>query len=277
MKLLRTIALTAALLTYGSITQAQSALGVQLAELGSLREKVKNADTRTRVAAFHRAWSIALESDSPEVKTVALELMREPVASASDHIRMPAVYAIAEVANSTTDVQVKSKALASLREPLIASQLPIRLCAIDAVNSIMRSPHANEIALQAVQVLGEPVRSGNNGVRIPAINSVSHIAEVSSNDRVYSAAIDLMEAPLDSMAMIGGMEVRLMAVVALERLGSQAPNVATKAKALGMLQAAANSSGWEPEAKNRVAEAAGKIQRSMDEKPKNKPANQASS
>ena len=257
--------------------QAQSALGAQLAELGSLREKVKSADTRTRVAAFHRAWSIALDSDSSEVKSLALELMREPVASASDHIRMPAVYAIAEVANSTTDVQVKSKALASLREPLVASQLPIRICAIDAVNSMMHSPNAEGIALEAIQALGEPVRSGNNGVRIPAINAVLHIAESSSDDRVYSAAIDLMKAPLDSMAMIGGMEVRLMAVVTLERLGAQAPSVGTKAKALGMIQAAASRSDWEPEAKSRATEAAARIQKSMDEKPKNKPANQVSS
>src|SRR5512135_2879315 len=80
----------------------QSTLGAQLAELNSLKDKVKSADTRTRVSAFHRAWTIALASDDADVKTLALELMKEPVASASDHIRMPALYAIAEVANSTS-------------------------------------------------------------------------------------------------------------------------------------------------------------------------------
>lgn len=250
-----------------SAQSTQSTVGAQLAELNSLKEKIKSADTRTRVDAFHRAWAIALDSDDTNVKLLALDLMKEPAGSASDHIRMPAVYAIAEVANSTTDVTVKSKALATLKDPIVAGQLPIRLAAVDAVNSMMCSPDSASLALEAVQLLGESVRSGNNGIRIPAINAVAHIAIASRNDRAFSAAIDLMQAPLDSMAMIGGMEVRMMAVVEVERLGMYAPEIATKAKAMGMLQACANNNSWEPEARRRAAEAAAQVQNSMKPAP----------
>ncbi len=82
-----------------------------------------------------------------------------------------------------------------------------------------------------------------------------------------NAAIELMQAPLDSMALIGGMEVRLMAVVELERLGVDAPEVATKAKALGMLQSSANKDSWEPEARARATEAAARVQNSMKGQP----------
>jgi hypothetical protein len=268
MKLIKSIALTTALVLAGIAAHAQSAAGSQLMDLERLRAKVKDPDTRTRVEAFHQVWSTALNSESPDVKLLALELMREPVASASDHIRIPAVYAIAEIANSTSDVPVKSKALAALREPMIASQLPIRLAAIDALNSMMRASNSGAVALDAIQLLGEPVRSGNNGVRIPAINAVAHIAESSNDNRVYSAAIDLMKAPLDSMAMIGGMEVRMMAVVAVERLGLEATEVSTKAKASGMLQSYAEKESLEPEMRRRAAEGAARIQKSMNEKPK---------
>ena len=36
----------------------QSKLGAQLAELASLNQKVRDPDTRTRVAAFHTVWAI---------------------------------------------------------------------------------------------------------------------------------------------------------------------------------------------------------------------------
>ena len=256
----------AILISIASVAQSpQSNTGAQLAELNSLKDKVKDPDTRTRVDAFHRVWTIGLASDDPSVKLLALDLMKEPVASASDHIRMPAVYAIAEVANSTPDLAVKSKALATLHEPMIAGQLPIRLAAVDAVNSIMRAPGTASLALDAVQLLGEPVRSGNNGIRMPAINAVAHIALASRDDRVIATAIEQMQAPLDSMAMIGGMEVRLMAVVEVERLGEAASAMATKAKAMGMLQACANNTSWEPEARKRAAEGAARIQESMKE------------
>jgi hypothetical protein len=58
---------------------SQSTLGAQLAELNSLKENIKSSDTRTRVDAFHRAWSIAVASDDTNVKLLALDLMKEPV------------------------------------------------------------------------------------------------------------------------------------------------------------------------------------------------------
>lgn len=212
---------------------AQSTLGAQLAELNSLKDKIKSADTRTRVDAFHQAWFIAENSDDTNVKLLALDLMKEPVGSASDHIRMPAVYAIAEIANSTTDASVKSKALSTLKDPVGSGQLPIRVAAVDAVNSILCSPDSASLALEAVQLLGDSVRSGNNGIRIPAINAVAHIAIGSKDDRAFSTAIDLLQGPLDSMAMIGGMEVRMMAVVEVERLGMYASEVPTKPRPWG--------------------------------------------
>ncbi|HEU5401026.1 MAG TPA: hypothetical protein VFU86_06690 [Terriglobales bacterium] len=241
---------------------AQNATMSQLAELISLKDKIKNPDTRTRVDAFHRAWIIGLESDSFEVKMTALGLIAEPVASMSDHIRMPAVYAIVDIANSTGDTQVKLKALSTLREPIIAGQLPIRIAAIDAVNEIQWNSES-ELPVEAVKLLGEPVRSGNNGVRMPAINAIVRAVEHTHNDRAYSAALDDLVAPLDSNAVIGGMEVRMMAVVAVERIGMEATEVATKAKALGMMQSYSSKGSWEPEAKKRANEAVLRIQNSM--------------
>lgn len=269
-RIIKTTALTLVLmisLVAAFAQNSQSTLGTQLAELNSLKEKVKDPDTRTRVDAFHRVWFIAMTSDDSNVKTLALDLMKEPVASASDHIRMPAVYAIAEIANSTSDLTVKSKALASLKEPMTAGQLPIRLASVDAVNSIMCAARSASLALDAEQLLGESIRSGNNGIRIPAINAAAHIALASNDDRVFTAAIDLMQAPFNSMALIGGMEVRMMAVVEVERLGVYAPEIGTKARAMGMLQAAANNSAWEPEARKRAAEGAAQVQDSMKQPP----------
>ena len=242
---------------------AQASTGTQLAELIGLKSKVSDPDTRTRVMAFHRAWQIALASDNSEVKTTALALMAEPVGSASDHIRMPAVYAIQEVANSTDDLQVKLKALSILREPMIASQLPIRLAAIDGINDMTRVSRPGDFTVAAIEMLGEPVRSGNNGVRIPAINAVMMAVHGCHDNRAYSKALDLMTAPLDSMAMIGGMEVRMMAVVAVERIGTEATDIGIKAKAMGTLQAYASKDQWEPEARRFAGEAASRIQASM--------------
>jgi hypothetical protein len=87
---------------------AQSGVTGQLAELVALKEKVGNADTRVRVDALHRVWSVALSSGDSEVKVTAIGLLTEPVGSSSDHIRMPAVYAMADIANSTDHPRVKS-------------------------------------------------------------------------------------------------------------------------------------------------------------------------
>ncbi len=241
----------------------QSSLGTQLAELVGLKSKVADPDTRTRVSATHRVWAIGLSSTHSEVKSTALELLGEPVGSASDHIRMPAVYAIAEIANSTDDAQVKIKALTMLREPLQAGQVPIRDAAIDAVNLITRSANRGDIALAAVKELAHPANSGNNGVRIPAINAIVRAVEGSRNDAAYRTAIDALVPPLESGALIGGMEVRMMAIAALEKIGVEASEVRTKAKAMGLLQSYASKTGWEPEARRRAEEAATKIQNSM--------------
>jgi len=261
-----TVIVSALLFSHAS-AQLRNPQSTQLAELNTLKEKVKDPDTRTRVAAFHRVWMIALGSDDPQVKILALDLMKEPINSASDHIRLPAVYAVVEVANTTPDPMVKSKALATLKAPMVAGQLPIRLAAIDAVNSIMRSPRSADLALEALDLLGEPIRSGNNGVRIPAINAAAHVALASNDDRALSAAIELMQAPLASTAMIGGMEVRMMTVVEVERFGLKTHQTATKTKAVEMLQACATNSMWEPEAQRRAADAVARIQSTMVEAP----------
>jgi hypothetical protein len=239
---------------------AQSGVTGQLAGLVALKDKVGSADTRVRVDALHRVWSVALASGDSEVKVTAIGLLTEPVGSSSDHIRMPAVYAIAEIANSTDDPRVKVGALGALVEPLQASQVPIRAVAIDAVNSITRRGQTGEVTLAAVRALAEPVRSGNNGVRIPAINALVRAVEGKGHAPSHQAAIDLLVSPLDSNAAIGGMEVRMMAIAALERIGRDASDVVTKAKAMGLLQAYAARSGWEPEAKKRAQDGAARIE-----------------
>ena len=115
-------------------------------------------------------------------------------------------------------------------------------------------------------MLVDSVRSGDDGNHIPAINAVAHIAIWSRDDRVFNTTLDLPQAPLDSMAMIGGMEVRMMVMVEVERLGVYAPEIGTKAKAMGMFQASANNSRVEPEARHRTAEGAAQVQNSMKQR-----------
>lgn len=262
-----TAALAAAvILLGGGYGLAQSNAVAQMAELASLTDKVRDADTRVRVDAFHKVWTIAMASENSDVKIRALELMGEPVGSMSDHIRMPAVYAIAEVADNSSDVRVKLRAVAMLREPMQATQLPIRNAAIDAINGIVRSGKNPEVVSAALALLGEPARSINNGVRIPAINAILRAVERCGSDRAYNEALDILVAPLGSAAAIGGMEVRLMAVVAVERIGVEASETGTKAKALGIMQAYATRSGWEPEARRRALEAATRIQSSIKQR-----------
>lgn len=234
-----------------------------MSQLIALRDKVGAADTRVRVAALHRVWSIGLASEDSEVKMTALELLTDPVGSSSDHIRMPAVYAIAEIASSARDPRVKIRALEALAEPLQASQVPIRDVAIDAVNSITRSAGSADVAQAAVRALGPPIRSGNNGVRIPAINALVRAVEGSKSPTASQAALDLLVAALDSSAMIGGMEVRMMAVAAMEKIGLGTEDVGAKAKAMGLLQAFASRGGWEPEARARAQDGAAAIQASV--------------
>ena len=251
--------LSVVLLSVVSAAAQTSTVG-QLAELVALKDKVGNADTRVRVDALHRAWSIALASSDSEVKVTAIGLLLEPIGSSSDHIRMPAAYAVAEIANSTDDPRVKTRALGALAEPLQSTQVPMRNVAIDALNGITRSGRSGEVALAAVKALAEPIRSGNNGVRIPAINALVRAVEGRGHTASYQAAIDLLVAPLDSNAAIGGLEVRMMAVAALEKIGREATDIGTRAKAMGLLQAYGSRSGWEPEARKRAQEGAARIE-----------------
>lgn len=250
-------------LVSSSVVVGQESTGTRLAELFALKSRVGNADTRTRVEAFHRVWTIGLTSPEAEVKLSALDLMTEPVSSASDHIRMPAVYAIAEIANSTNDVPVKLRAIRALGEPLAASQVPIRIAAVDAINAITAAAGQAEVVLSAVNALGPAVKSGNNGVRMPAINGLMRAIGGRHNNRADQAAIDLLVGPLESSAAIGGLEVRMMAIVALERIGLDASDIGTKAKAMGLLQSYVARSGWEPAARKRAQDAATAIQNSM--------------
>jgi hypothetical protein len=175
---------------------------------------------------------------------------------------MPAVYAIAEIANSSSDTRVKTSALSALKEPLNAEQVPIRVVAIDAVNSIARSPG---LAAAAVSALAPPVRSGNNGVRIPAINALVHAVVGRQDPAASEAALDLLMEPLKSAAAIGGMEVRMMAVAAMEKIGVDAASIKVKAKAMGLLQSFTTAGGWETEAKRRAQEGAERVQATVKE------------
>ena len=242
---------------------AQVNVATALADLVALRGKVGDADTRTRVEATHRVWQIALSVADSKVKMEALTLLRAPVGSASDHIRMPAVYAIAEIANSSSEGQVKIHAIQSLAEPLRASQVPIRDVAIDALNSISRSVTGGEVAAAVVSALADPVRSGNNGVRIPAINALVRAVAGRQNAAASQAAIDLLEEPLKSDAAIGGMEVRMMALAAIEKIGTDTNDVGARASAMGLLKVYANKNGWEPAAKKWAEEAAARVQKTV--------------
>lgn len=255
--------LTTVLLVWTAHTAGQSTLATQLADLTALSAKMGATETRVRVDALHRVWTIAMSSPESEVKLKALGLLEDPVGSSSDHIRMPAVYAIAEIAGSSDDVQIKVRALRALAEPLRAGQVPIRDVAIDAVNAITRSASHPDVAMAAVQMLGEPLRSGNNGVRIPAINALIRAVQGKQSDQACGAALELLQAPLNSSAMIGGLEVRMMALRAVERIGLESTEVGTKAKAMGMLQLYAGKDGWEPEARRRAQEGAAAVQNSI--------------
>jgi hypothetical protein len=244
--------------THGQASQAET-----LAELIALGSKVGAAETRVRVDALHRVWSIALAAPDAPTRLTALKLLREPIGSSSDHIRMPAIYAAAEIAGSTDDVQVKVEALAALAEPMQAGQVPVRDVAIDAVNQIAGGAADARLAAAAVRALAPAVASGNNGVRIPAINALVRAVRQGGDDRACEAALDALVEPLDSSSLIGGMEIRMMAVAAAEKIGMQASGVGAKAKAMGMLQGYAAKDGWEPEARRRARDAAAAIQRSL--------------
>ena len=231
-----------------------------LAELVALGDKVGASETRVRVDALHRVWIIGLSAPDSQTKLTAIKLLREPIGSSSDHIRMPAIYAVVEIAGSTDDTTVKVQALGALAEPMQAGQVPIRDVAIDAVNQIVGGASDPGLALAAVRALAPAVASGNNGVRIPAVNALVRAVRHGGDDRACEAALDALGGPLDSASVVGGMEVRMMAVAATEKIGIHATGVGTKARAMGLLQAYAAKDSWEPEARRRARDAAMAIQ-----------------
>jgi hypothetical protein len=160
-------------------------------------------------------------------------------------------------------VPVKLRAIRALSEPIAASQVPIRIAAIDAINAITATGPQEEVVLSAVRALGPDVKSGTNGVRMPAINGLMRAISGRHNNGADEAAVDQLVAPLESNAATGAFEVRMMAIVAMERAGLDASDIGVKAKAMGLLQAHAARGGWEPEAKKRAQEAATAIQNSM--------------
>jgi hypothetical protein len=249
-----------ALLLAPTPSAEQDTQAARLAELIALGGRMGAADTRVRVDATHRAWTIALAANDSQTKATAIGLLREPIGSSSDHIRMPAIYAVVEIAGSTDDPVVKAEALGALAEAMAAGQVPIRDVAIDAVNLIVAGTSDPALALAAVRALAPAVGSGNNGVRIPAIHALVGAVRHGGGDRACEAALDALAGPLDSSAAIGGMEVRMMAVAAVERIGIHAEGVGTKARAMGLLQACAADDGWEPEARARATAGAAAIQ-----------------
>ena len=72
--------------------------------------------------------------------------------------------------------------------------------------------------------------------------------------------MELPREPLGSNAAIGGMEVRMMAVAALEKIGLDVSDIQAKGKAMGLLLLYAEKSSWEPEARTRARTAADRVQ-----------------
>jgi hypothetical protein len=224
----------------GGRAGAQSELGRELESLEGQRDNVNNSETRVRVQAMYVVKEIALASKNSPVKTKALSLLEGPVGSASDHIRLPAIYAIVEVANGSDDAEVKLKALQSLAEPFASEQLVARIVATDGVNLIMSrvdktQASAVNLMTTALNLLLRAADSGNNGARMPAIYAVWNAVQGCSVDRVYSLALDVLRKPIESKSLIGGMEVRFMAIEAIERIGVETKTLEIKEKAIRLL------------------------------------------
>ena len=240
MKRLRTGFVVAMAVLLGGQAGAQSELGRELELLEGQRSNVEHSETRVRVPAMYAIKELALATEHSPVKMKALSLLEGPVGSASDHIRLPAIYAIVEVANSTEDADVKLKALQSLAEPFASEQLVARNVATDGVNLIMGhvdKTQASAVTLMttALNLLLRAADSGNNGARMPAINAVWNAVAGCGVDRVYSLALDVLQRPIESRSMIGGLEVRFMAIEAIERIGVETKTLEVKEKAIRLL------------------------------------------
>ncbi|HSF18433.1 MAG TPA: hypothetical protein VLK65_23090 [Vicinamibacteria bacterium] len=219
---------------------AQQSLGQQMELLEAQRDAVESSNAHQRIPAMYVIKELALSSDFVPVKSKALELLQEPVGSSTDQIRLPAIYAIAELANSTDDHAVKLKAIESLTEPFHSEQLVARDVAIDAMNLIVgridkMDPSSENLIVAALNLLIRAADSGNNGARMPAINAVWCTVSGSNFDRAYSVALDVLAKPISSRALIGGMEVRFMAIEAIERVGIEAKPHEIKEKAIRLL------------------------------------------
>lgn len=231
-------------------------------ELSTQSERVKNSDTQTRVVALHRVWELGVLAGDSDNKIRALELLKEPVNSGSDHIRMPAVYAIVEIANSSLDAKVKVAALTALHGPLTATQVPIRNVAVDAINNIVANGKGAAIALPVLDALGEPVKSSNNGVRMPAINAVVNAVVKANNAAASDKAISLLQAPLESESPIGGMELRMYTIHAIEKIAIDSVDISVKTRAIVLLGTESNKNSFESKTKERVLAAVANIQKS---------------
>ena len=133
------------------------------------------------------------------------------------------------------------------------------MAAIDALNAIVRSGATRDLGKVAVMLLAAPVRSATNGVRMPAINAIVRAVEGSQDVRTHDAALDQLVQPLGSDAQIGGMEVRLMALAAVHRIGLDATAVAIKERAVKVAQSHALGGTWEDEARDLASDAAAAI------------------
>lgn len=227
-------------LSLSTAAYGQGELGREMELLEAQRENVADSETRVRVPAMYAVKELALASEHSPVKIKALTLLEEPVGSSSDHIRLPAIYAIAEVANSTEDPEVKLKAIQALREPFGSEQLVARNVAAQGVNLILARvdrTEASSVALMtaALNLLRRSADSGNNGARMPAISAVWNTVAGCGVDRVYSLALDVLQNPIESRSLIGGLEVRFMAIEAVERIGVEAKALDVKEKAVRLL------------------------------------------
>jgi hypothetical protein len=99
---------------------------------------------------------------------------------------------------------------------------------------------------------------------MPAVNAIVNVVVGSDSPAAAQRAIDLIfEGPLSSSSAIGGMELRMMAIHAIERIGLDSADSKVKTKAMVALEAGATRVSFEPEARQRAKDAATHVQNSM--------------
>lgn len=247
-----TAVLVVATVAAGVNAAAQTKLADEIAELTSLQKAIKSAENPIRTDALHRVWRVGVTTKEVQVKRQALTLLGEPAGSGLDQIRMPAMVAISEIARSTSDSGVRVLAIAQLQEPLQAEQVPIRVAAVGMVEAIAAGSSSVDVAKAAVNALGKPTGSGNNAVRMPAMMSLVRIVGNCTLEAACVRATELLLEPLKSQGLAGSMEVRMLAVVAMEQIAMNSASAVTKGTVIGLLQSESSKSHWEPAAKARV-------------------------